>query len=303
MAYHPFRNLGLKLMAVLLATALWFIVAGEQQVERAMRVPLEFRNKPAHLAIVGEPPAGVDIRVVGSSAILSRMDAGELVAVLDLSGARAGSRLFHMRTDAVRVPYGIEVQSLTPATIPLELESSLQRTLKVNPAVAGEPAPGFVVGAVTSDPPSVDVMGPESHVRGLTSATTEPVSIAGARADVQDTVTIGVTDGAVRLVEPRSAAVKVQIQPAPIERELDGVPVRSRNLGQGHTARVQPTVVRVTVRGGREAVEEMRSETVDAFVDLAGLGPGQYNLRVQFDPTQNFGVSATAPAVVQVTIK
>ena len=234
---------------------------------------------------------------------MSRIDAGELVAVLDLSSARSGSRLFHMRTDAVQVPYGIEVQSLTPATIPLELESSLQRTLKVNPAVDGEPAPGFVLGGVTSDPPSVDVIGPESHVRGLASATTEPVSIAGARADVQDTVTIGVTDGAVRLVEPRSAAVRVQIRPAPIERELEGVPVRSRNLGQGYTARVQPTVVRVTVRGGREAVEEMRAETVDAFVDLAGLGPGQYNLRVQFDPTQNFGVSATAPAVVQVTIK
>ena len=47
----------------------------------------------------------------------------------------------------------------------------------------------------------------------------------------------------------------------------------------------------------------MRAETIDAFVDLAGLGPGQYNLRVQFDPTQSFGVSTTEPAVVQVTIK
>jgi YbbR domain-containing protein len=303
MAYHPFRNLGLKLMAVVLATALWFIVAGEQQVERAMRVPLEFRNKPAHLEIVGEPPATVDIRVVGSSAILSRLDPGELVAVVDLVTARVGSRLFHMRTDSVRVPYGVEVQNLTPSTISLELETSLQRTLKVTPAVEGEPAPGFVTGAVTSDPPSVDVIGPESHVRGLVAATTEPVSIAGARANVQDTVTIGVTDGAVRLVEPRNAAVTVRIDPAPIERELTGVPVRSRNLGPGYTARVEPKVVHVTVRGGREAVEEMRAEGVDAFVDLAGLGPGQYNLRVQFDPTQNFGVSATAPAVVQVTIK
>jgi YbbR domain-containing protein len=303
MAYHPFRNLGLKLMAVVLATALWFIVAGEQQVERAIRVPLEFRNKPAHLEIVGEPPATVDIRVVGSSAILSRLDPGELVAVVDLVTARAGSRLFHMRTDSVRVPYGVEVQNLTPSTISLALETSLQRTLKVTPAVEGEPAPGFVTGAVTSDPVSVDVIGPESHVRALAAATTEPVSIAGARANVQDTVTIGVTDGAVRLVEPRNAAVTVRIDPAPIERELSGVPVRSRNLAPGYTARVAPRVVQVTVRGGREAVEEMRAEGVDAFVDLAGLGPGPYNLRVQFDPTQNFGVSATAPAVVKVTIK
>jgi YbbR domain-containing protein len=303
MAYHPFRNLGLKLVAVVLATALWFTVAGEPQVERAIRVPLEFRNKPGHLEIVGDPPTTVDIRVVGSSAILSRLEPGELVAVLDLTGARPGSRLFNMRLDSVRVPYGIEVQNIAPATVPLELEQSLQRTLAVVPALEGETAPGFVAGTVLSDPGKVEVIGPESHVRALAAATTEPVSIAGARENVTDTVTIGVSDAVVRLVEPRSATVTVQILPAPIERELGDVPIRWRNLGTGYSARVTPRVVRVTVRGGREAVEEMRAETVDAFVDLAGLGPGGYNLRVQFDPTQNFGVSATSPAVVHVTIK
>jgi hypothetical protein len=57
------------------------------------------------------------------------------------------------------------------------------------------------------------------------------------------------------------------------------------------------------MRGRRDAIDAMRAETIDAFVDLAGLGPGQYNLRVQFDPTETFGVSTTEPAVVQVTIK
>ena len=47
----------------------------------------------------------------------------------------------------------------------------------------------------------------------------------------------------------------------------------------------------------------MSAATIDAFVDLAGLGPGQYTLRVQIDPTQRFGVSTAEPAVVQVTIK
>ncbi len=92
MAYHPFRNLGLKLMAVLLASALWFTVAGEHEVERTVRVPLEFRNKPALMEIVGEPPTTVDVRVLGSSSILSRLDPGEIVAVLDLATARVGSQ-------------------------------------------------------------------------------------------------------------------------------------------------------------------------------------------------------------------
>nr|MBA2305428.1 hypothetical protein [Acidobacteriota bacterium] len=82
MAYHPFRNPGLKIMAVIVASALWFTVAGEQNVERTLRVPLEFRNKPANLEILGDPPTTVDVRVLGSSTLLSRIDPGEVVAMI-----------------------------------------------------------------------------------------------------------------------------------------------------------------------------------------------------------------------------
>lgn len=303
MAYHPFRNPGLKIMAVLLATALWFTVAGEQNVERTMRVPLELRNKPANLEIVGEPPTTIDVRVLGSSALLGRLDPGDVVAMLDLAAARPGSRLFHIRTDEVRVPYGVSVQQLTPATIALELENAARRLVPVQPAIEGEPAPGFVAGKVTADPAAVEVIGPESHIAGLLAATTEPVSVNGQRGTVTDTVTVGVSDTAVRLVEPVSATVRIEILPAPVERVVSDVPIRWRNLAAGLSARVMPRSATVTVRGQRGAIDAMRAETIDAFVDLAGLGPGQYNLRVQFDPTESFGVSATEPAAVQVTIK
>jgi hypothetical protein len=49
MAYHPFRHLGLKVVALALATLLWLTVAGEHVVERIIRVPLEFRNLPEQL--------------------------------------------------------------------------------------------------------------------------------------------------------------------------------------------------------------------------------------------------------------
>jgi YbbR domain-containing protein len=172
MAYHPFRNIGLKIMAVLLATALWFTVAGESEVERSMRVPLEFRNKPMNLEIVGDAPTTVDIRVSGSSALLGRLEAGEVIAVLDVASTRAGSRIFPMRPDDVRVPYGVEVLQVIPATIPLELEQSMKRSVPIVPAVDGDPAPGFVTGRVTVEPATVDVVGPESHVKNLASATT-----------------------------------------------------------------------------------------------------------------------------------
>jgi len=52
MRFHPFKHLGLKVLAISLASLLWLTVAGEHVVERSLRVPLEFRNIPEALEIV-----------------------------------------------------------------------------------------------------------------------------------------------------------------------------------------------------------------------------------------------------------
>ena len=303
MAYHPFRHIGLKVMAIALATLLWLTVAGDHLVERSMRVPLEFRNIPPALEIVGDPPTSVDVRLRGSSALLARIEPREIVAVLDLASARPGSRMFHLRSDEVRAPYGVEVAQVVPGTIALEMEKSGRRTIPVLPAIDGQPAPGFVLGRALAVPGMVEVAGPESRLRRLTGATTEPVNVNGAQAKVTDVVTVGIADSAVRLVEAQSASVTVEVLPAPRERELAGVPVRYRNLGAGLRAQVNPVLTRVNVRGARGAIEALRPGEIEAFVDLAGLGPGRYNLSVQVDQSQRFGVSVVEPAVVDVTIK
>jgi YbbR domain-containing protein len=303
MRYHPFRYLRLKILALLLASVLWFTVAGEHVVERSLRVPLEFRNIPQALEIVGNAPDSVDVRLRGSSAVLSRLQSGEIVAVLDLSSARAGSRLFPLRSDEVRAPFGVEVAQVVPPTLALELEKSARRKVPIVPVTEGEPAPGFVVGRTIADPPTVDIVGPESRVRQVAEATTEPVSVKDAKSRVRDGVTVGVVDSSVRLVQPQSAKVTVEIWPAPVERQVPDVPVRYRNLGSGLRANLSPQLAHITVRGAKDALADVRGDTIQAFVDLAGLGSGRYNLRVQVEPAERFGVVAIDPAVVAVVIR
>ena len=300
---HPFRHLGLKTLAILLAALLWLTVSGEHIVERSLRVPLEFRNIPEALEIVGSAPDTVDVRLRGSSIVLSRLQPGEIVAVLDLGTGRPGSRLFHIRNDEVRAPFGVEVAQVVPSTLSLELEKSARRVVPVVPQVEGEPAPGYVVGRTTSDPATVEIVGPDSRVRQISEATTEPISVKDAKTRIRDGVTIGVLDSAVHLAQPQNANVTVEIWPAPLEKKLADVPVRWRNLSAGLRAQLSPQLVHVSVRGSQDALADVRGDSVQAFVDLAGLGSGRYNLRVQTDPSESFGVVAIDPAVVSVTIK
>src|ERR1700730_15931565 len=106
--WWAFRHLVLKLLSVALAVLLWMVVAGEETVERGLRIPLELQQFPPGLELDGEPPSLVDARVRGASGTLSRLSSGDVVAVIDLRGAREGRRVFPLTPDPVRAPFGVE---------------------------------------------------------------------------------------------------------------------------------------------------------------------------------------------------
>jgi len=300
MALVGFRHIGLKAISIALAALIWLIVSGEEVVERALRVPLEFTNVPSQLEIVGDPPDVVDVRVRGSSGALSRIATGELIAVLDLQTARAGQRVFHLSNADVRSPFGVEVVQVAPSNFYMTFEPSATRRVPVVPQVEGQAAPGFELGTVTVDPPLVEVEGPANAVKELTAAVTEPVSAAGASESINELVTVGVADPSVRLTDPRPVRVTVNVSPARLQWAVAGVPVKVLN-GKGRVT-VTPAEVSVHVRGPRDAMGADAS-AFDASVDVGGLRPGDYELPVRVVVPSRIGLASVEPMEVRVRIR
>lgn len=300
--WWPFRHFALKAWSLVLAILLWMVVAGEETVERGLRVPLELQQFPAGLELQNDAPSLVDVRVRGSSGTLSRIGTGDLVVVLDLRTARPGRRLYQLTPEQVRAPFGVQVTQVTPSGLALTFENAATRTLSIAPAVEGSPAPGFVVGKITVDPPDVEIVGPQTAVERATQAITEPISVAGATQDVSDSLTVGLVDPALRLKAPRLASVTVQVMPGPVEREAPARPVRVRNLQRPLTAQVEPTSVRLVLRGTRQGLSHVDLDDINAYVDVEGLGVGDYALPVHADSPQDAGVARIDPATVRVHI-
>lgn len=298
----PFRHFGLKVLSLALALMLWMAVAGEETVERGLRVPLELQQLPAGVELTGDVPTTVDVRVRGGSSTLSRVGPGDVVAVLDLRSARPGRRVLPMTQDQVRAPFGVDVIQTTPSAITMVFEPSASKVVPVAPAVDGHPAPGFVVRSTVAAPPAVEVVGPESAVKKVTEAVTEPVSIGGAQDRVRDTARLGVVDPALRLTTARTAIITVDIVPAPLERTIRSRPVHLRNVPANLTAKAEPAVVDVTLRGSRDALAQIEPDDVVAYVDLGGLGAGRYQLTVHADASRDAGVTHMEPSTVQVWI-
>jgi YbbR domain-containing protein len=203
----------------------------------------------------------------------------------------------------VKAPFAVAVTQITPSAVAIRFEPSATRIVRIQPSVEGEPAPGFIVGKISADPPTVEVVGPESVLRRVTEAITEPLWIGSANAEVRSTVIIGVADQGVRLKSARDAVITVAILPAPEERQLTNVPVRARNLSNGLSARIVPPTVSVRVRGTKQAVDRILAASVMAYVDLEGIGEGEYGLPVRLEPAADVGLDQLDPTIVSIQVQ
>ena len=214
MAWHPFRNLGLKAVALTLGTVLWFTVSGHE-IERRISVPVSYRNVPGPLELTGEQVDHVSVHVRGDDNIVSSLDEGSLRVVVDLASSQPGANIIPLRTDQVASPAGVEVMQIDPGTVTVSLERAGQMAVAVRPTIEGQPAAGYIVGAITVEPSSVLIAGPESRLTGtVVVVVTERVLLEGRNSRVVQDVGVGVTDAQLRVHSPHTVRVTVQIEPA-----------------------------------------------------------------------------------------
>jgi len=213
MAWHPFRNIGLKVLALLLGTLLWFTISGHE-IERRISVPVSYRNVPVPLELTGDQTDRVIVHVRGDDNVVSGLTEGSLRVTVDLEGSQAGPNTVPLRTDHVVAPGRVEVLQIEPGTVTVILERAGLLSVPVKPSVEGQPAPGYVVTRVTTEPSTVTVAGPESRLTGPMNVITERVMIQGRTGRVVQEVVVGVDDPQLRVHAPRTVRVTVQIDPA-----------------------------------------------------------------------------------------
>jgi YbbR domain-containing protein len=300
MAWHPFRNIGLKVAALGLGTLVWFTVSGPRVERTISGVPVIYRNVPPSLEI-SDQTEDATVHVRGIDSQIRRLEPGELVVEIDLAGERPGLVVLPLRTDQVTTPFGIAVTEVSPGAVTLTLEESASVDVPVRPTVDGKPAPGFVEAEVTVDPATVTVVGPARRLKTTTSAITQRVSIEGARDTVTQTVTVGVIDPGLRLKDPRTARVTVRIEPLE-DRTSDNALVVPRGSPKGRRATVVPETVTVSVRCPGTTLAKLSPSVWVPFVVVSSLKPGDYTLPVHIESIANC-TAAITPATVAVRIR
>ena len=203
------ENFGIKLISLLLAVGLWFVVARDPIAEVEIKVPIEFRNLPENLEIDSASFTQAQIRVRGPERVIHRLDASDVRAEINLAAVRPGERTFDLTARQVHVPQDLEVVQIIPSQFQLSFDTRTTRVVDVHARVTGTFAGGMRVGQVIADPSNIMITGPRRRVEAVESATTDPVDASGTMARASFLTQAYVPDPLIQVVHPTPIRVTV----------------------------------------------------------------------------------------------
>lgn len=202
---------GLRLLALTLALVGWFIVTGESREplsEKVIQAAVRY-NKPNDLLILN-PVEQVRVGVRGPVSQLGGLNPQSVEVVVDLGNETGTEIEVALGPEAVFLPVAsLEVVSVEPNLLSLELDREVSELLPVVPRLMGEPAAGAIARQPVSVPNRALVRGPETRVRGLTTVTTTPVDVTGHAIDFEARAAVLPPDPRVTIVQPAIVTVKV----------------------------------------------------------------------------------------------
>jgi diadenylate cyclase len=208
---YVLHNFWLKVLSLLMATALWFLISPDQQpAEVAIRGPIVFQHVPEQLEISSESISDAQIRVRGPEQIIRHLQASEIHAEIDLADVKPGERTFDLTSQQVRHPRDVTVVQVVPSQLHLAFDTRLTREVEIRPRVIGDFADDEY--KATADPSHITITGPRNHVEKIESATTDPIDAKGTRGRAVFTTNVYVADPLVQVVQTTSIRVTVVVQ-------------------------------------------------------------------------------------------
>ncbi|MGO9607155.1 MAG: YbbR-like domain-containing protein [Candidatus Binataceae bacterium] len=274
------RNVGLRLISVLIAIGLWiFVNAGQRGAVETLSVPLSYRAIPPGLIIVNHPPEFVRVEVTGPHTLLSLLDPERMTLRLDLASVPTGQSDFKLSPGMFNVPRQTNVARIVPDQVHVDVDRIVMRELPVHLNLEGQPASNYEITGVDVTPPIVSVSGPSRDVMALQRVEAEPLELKGDAADVDARLALVTPNQFVHLGTGRIAA-RLHIGEVITNREFRAIPVEVRDTD--FKFRISPQKATVTLRGPVLKLDSLDPKGL-VYVDAKGGDPGAHDLPLQVD--------------------
>ncbi|MGM0597290.1 MAG: CdaR family protein [Myxococcota bacterium] len=297
-----YHNWLLKLMALVIALALFIVVRNDKDTEGIINVKVKYINKPDDKILMNNPIHKIKLMVRGPWAQIKKLD-GTIMdknLIVDM-GAIKNSR-FYLDHTLFELPEEIRISNISPQYLPINLETKLRRTVPLNIQVKSSRF--LEVSEVKLDPDKIIISGPKSLVLSFPQLSLPPLKIK------ED----GVFEKKIDLPELppkikiksniKQITVKIVAEKSKTTKNFNDIPIRMENPSTDFT--LVPEHVKITVDGYQSKLYSFSPSQLKPYVEI----PEQPKKQVQLLPVRlksvkglSFQISPEKVKVINNTIK
>ncbi len=278
----------------------------EPLITRTVPISISIQGNVPFSFALGEPEVRSNNQIIeqaeisGPQSRVERVEAALAVANVDQLSANYVSLQQLQAISAEQEQ--IDGVTVTPSSLTVRIPITPIVGLKlvpVLPQVVGNPATGFVVTNIRSDPQLINITGSSNVLEAVEQIVTAPVDISGLSRSTTMTSALQLPPGtAAQQGESSSATVTVEIAQLSLPVQVQ-LPVAVQVVGAPTvlTVGVDPNILQVTLSGTPEALARIEADTLTAIVDATGLSAGIHLRTPQLTLPPGVSLVTEIPAV------
>ncbi|MEL6772363.1 MAG: YbbR-like domain-containing protein [Bacteroidota bacterium] len=260
------------LFSLVVATVLWFSVSMDESYNLGVDLPIEVRRLPDGQALRSPPRSPVRVTVQGRGWDLLALSRNPPVLTVDAEEDRIN--LLSAASEMGRLPTGVQVQSIAPTVLPLDLDEEVEKRVPVQLRGALElDADHEYLESPNMQPDSVRVVGARTILRDLVAWPTVPVDMDDLDASFE--IQVALEDTLAGLVEIDRTQTRLAVRVDRFTQATRELVVQVVGVPPGVQAvRLLPSRVTATYRVPVNDALFAQAQTTDeffAFVPYANI--------------------------------
>jgi len=306
---RPFRQIHLKLLALLAAVTLWFVVITVENTvyKFSEKIELKAQNLSKNISLESSLPS-VDIYLRVDKDNMNKVTKNELDVYLDLTDVEAGEIV--LPVVAVSKSPLAQVLKTEPSEVRIKLSPVIEKEVEVNISVEGKPREGYKVEKTEILTEKVTVSGAQSIIDSLNYIEGK-IILDGTQSDnLKQSVQLSVPASmnvASQLItlNPAEIVVEVTVVSELEEKELKVEPrFFSENDRNSYASKIVITPATVKVSADKAALEKISTIETNALEISALIRNGSIETGLALpegvklvDPLQKITVNFTGASI------
>lgn len=215
------KNLGYKLVALLLALLLWFDVSSDEITVIEYPVPLRLAVEGRDMIITNDIPGQVEVRFSGTGKDLLRLDKEALAIRKEVRGGENDTVAIILSPQDVQRPADLNVTpiAVSPGRLTVVTDRFIEKTVRLAPVGSPMAEEGYQVLNVRVEPREVRVRGVTAEVRPIGSLALDLSQLSSEPGSFDERLEIAVPE-TLRTVTVQPDSVRIRgtvVEVRPIE--------------------------------------------------------------------------------------